>query len=62
MESFEEDIIVCECARISLSTLREVIRLNDLTQLTDNRLYKGRGILVNHGIRPGGHEAKDIIY
>ncbi len=38
MESFEEDIIVCECARVSLSTLREVIRLNDLTtveQITD---------------------------
>jgi len=38
IESFEHDIIVCECARVSLSTLREVIRLNDLTsieQITD---------------------------
>lgn len=38
MASFETEIIVCECARVSLSTLREVIRLNDLTtveQITD---------------------------
>lgn len=29
-ESFEEEIIVCECARVSLGTLQEVIKLNDL--------------------------------
>ena len=37
-DSFEEEIIVCECARVSLTTLQEVIRLNDLTtieQITD---------------------------
>ncbi|MEA1918196.1 MAG: iron-sulfur cluster assembly scaffold protein, partial [Campylobacterota bacterium] len=37
-DSFENELIVCECARVSLSTLKEVIRLNDLTtveQITD---------------------------
>jgi NifU-like protein len=30
MESFEQETIVCECARVSLATIKEVIKLNNL--------------------------------
>jgi len=60
MESFEDDIIVCECARVSLSTLREVIRLNDLTTVEQITDYTKAGAFCKSCIRPGGHEAKDI--
>jgi len=60
MESFEEDVIVCECARVSLSTLREVIRLNDLTTVEQITDYTKAGAFCKSCIRPGGHEAKDI--
>ena len=60
MESFEEEIIVCECARVSLSTLREVIRLNDLTTVEQIADYTKAGAFCKSCIRPGGHEAKDI--
>ena len=60
MESFEEEVIVCECARVSLSTLREVIRLNDLTTIEQITDYTKAGAFCKSCIRPGGHEAKDI--
>ncbi|MBD3839711.1 MAG: iron-sulfur cluster assembly scaffold protein [Epsilonproteobacteria bacterium] len=60
MESFESEIIVCECARISLSTLREVIRLNNLTTVEQITDYTKAGAFCKSCIRPGGHEAKDI--
>jgi NifU-like protein len=60
MESFESEIIVCECARISLSTLREVIRLNNLTTVEQIADYTKAGAFCKSCIRPGGHEAKDI--
>ncbi|CUV65139.1 Fe-S cluster assembly protein NifU [Sulfurovum sp. enrichment culture clone C5] len=60
MASFETEIIVCECARVSLSTLREVIRLNDLTTIEQITDYTKAGAFCKSCIRPGGHEAKDI--
>jgi len=60
MESFEEEIIVCECARVTLSTLREVIRLNDLTTIEEITDYTKAGAFCKSCIRPGGHEEKDI--
>jgi NifU-like protein len=60
MESFEDEVIVCECARVSLSTLREVIRLNDLTTVEQITDYTKAGAFCKSCIRPGGHEAKDI--
>jgi len=58
-ESFESEIIVCECARVSLGTLKEVIRLNDLhtvEQITD---YTKAGGFCKSCIKPGGHEARE---
>ena len=60
MESFEEEVIVCECARVTLSTLQEVIRLNDLTTVEQITDYTKAGAFCKSCIRPGGHEAKDI--
>ena len=60
MESFEEEVIVCECARVSLSTLKEVIRLNDLTTVEQITDYTKAGAFCKSCIRPGGHEEKDI--
>jgi len=60
MESFEEEFIVCECARVSLSTLKEIIRLNDLTTVEQITDYTKAGAFCKSCIKPGGHEAKDI--
>jgi NifU-like protein len=58
-ESFEEEIIVCECARVSLTTLQEVIRLNDLTTIEQITDYTKAGGFCKSCIRPGGHEARE---
>ena len=60
MESFEEEIIVCECARVTLDTLKEVIRLNDLTTIEQIADYTKAGAFCKSCIKPGGHEEKDI--
>jgi len=59
MESFEEEIIVCECARVSLSTLKEVIKLNDLKSVEQVTDYTKAGGFCKSCIKPGGHEARE---
>ena len=54
-EDFEDEIIVCECARVSLSTIREVIRLNDLKSVEEITQYTKAGAFCKSCIRPGGH-------
>ena len=46
MESFEEEFIICECARVSLSTLQEVIKLNDLKTVEEITDYTKRNNFV----------------
>jgi NifU-like protein len=58
-ESFETEIIVCECARVSLGTLREVIRLNDLKTIEQITDYTKAGGFCKSCIKPGGHEARE---
>jgi len=58
-ESFEEEIIVCECARVSLTTLQEVIKLNDLTTVEQVTDYTKAGGFCKSCIKPGGHEARE---
>lgn len=58
-ESFEEEIIVCECARVSLGTLKEVIRLNDLKTIEQVTDYTKAGGFCKSCIKPGGHEARE---
>ena len=58
-ESFEEEIIVCECARVSLATIQEVIRLNDLTTVEQITDYTKAGGFCKSCIKPGGHEDRE---
>ncbi|MBE0513903.1 iron-sulfur cluster assembly scaffold protein [Sulfurimonas sp.] len=58
-ETFEEEIIVCECARVSLRTLQEVIRLNDLTTIEQITDYTKAGGFCKSCIKPGGHEKRE---
>lgn len=59
MASFEDEIIVCECARVSLSTLREVIKLNKLTTLEQVTDYTKAGAFCKSCVKPGGHEERE---
>ncbi len=56
---FEDEIIVCECARVSLATIREVIRLNDLKTAEEITQYTKAGAFCKSCIKPGGHEKRD---
>ena len=58
-DSFEDEIIVCECARVSLGTIKEVIRLNDLKSVEDITNYTKAGAFCKSCIKPGGHEARE---
>ncbi|PAF48663.1 iron-sulfur cluster assembly scaffold protein NifU [Helicobacter sp. 12S02232-10] len=57
-EDFENEIIVCECARVSLSTIREVIKLNDLKTVEEITNYTKAGAFCKSCIKPGGHEER----
>ncbi len=58
-DSFEEEIIVCECARVSLATLKEVIKLNDLKTIEEITDYTKAGGFCKSCIKPGGHEERE---
>jgi NifU-like protein len=58
-ESFEQEIVVCECARVSLATLREVIKLNDLKTVEQVTDYTKAGGFCKSCIKPGGHEERE---
>jgi len=59
MESFETEIIVCECARVSLGTLQEVIKINDLKTVEEITDYTKAGAFCKSCVKPGGHEEMD---
>ena len=58
-EHFEDEIIVCECARVSLGTIKEVIKLNDLTTVEEITQYTKAGAFCKSCIKPGGHEKRE---
>lgn len=58
-EDFEDEIIVCECARVSLGTIKEVIRLNDLKSVEEITNYTKAGAFCKSCIKPGGHEERE---
>ncbi len=60
MESFEDEFILCECARVTQDTVQEVIRLNKLKSIEDITDYTKAGAFCKSCIKPGGHEAKDV--
>ncbi len=58
MTSFEDEIIVCECARVSLGTIKDVIRINNLKSVEEITSYTKAGAFCKSCIRPGGHEER----
>lgn len=60
MDSFEEEFILCECARVTQETVQEIIRLNKLTTLEEITDYTKAGAFCKSCVKPGGHEAKDV--
>lgn len=60
MESFETEFIICECARITQDTIKEVIKLNGLTTVEEITDYTKAGGFCKSCIKPGGHEKKDV--
>lgn len=58
-EDFEDEVIVCECARVSLSTIKEVIKLNDLKSVEEITQYTKAGAFCKSCIKPGGHEKRE---
>jgi NifU-like protein len=58
MESLDEEEIVCQCARVSLRTIKEVIRINDLKTVEEIAQFTKAGAFCKSCIRPGGHEAR----
>jgi len=59
MDSFEDEIIVCECARVSLGTIKDVIRINNLTTVEQITDYTKAGAFCKSCIKPGGHEQRE---
>jgi len=60
MDSYETETIVCECARVSLETIKDVIRINDLTTVQQITDYTKAGAFCKSCVKPGGHEKKDL--
>jgi NifU-like protein len=58
MDSLEEEEIVCQCARVSLRTVKEVIRINDLKTVEEITHYTKAGGFCKSCVRPGGHESR----
>ncbi|OCX43698.1 iron-sulfur cluster assembly scaffold protein NifU [Campylobacter ornithocola] len=58
-EDFEDQIIVCECARVSLGTIKEVIKLNNLHTVEEITQFTKAGAFCKSCVKPGGHEKKD---
>jgi len=54
----DDDEMVCECARVTLKTIQEVIRINNLTTVEEITAYTKAGAFCKSCIRPGGHEKK----
>ena len=57
--SFEDEIIVCECARVSLGTIKEVIKINNLTTVEEITNYTKAGAFCKSCVKPGGHEDRE---
>ena len=58
VKTLEESEMVCECARVTLSTIKEVIRLNDLKTVEEITEYTKAGAFCKSCLHPGGHEKR----
>ena len=58
ISTLEEKDIVCECARVTLQTVEDAIRINDLTTVEEITDYTKAGAFCKSCIEPGGHEKR----
>ncbi|MBI9103007.1 MAG: iron-sulfur cluster assembly scaffold protein [Spirochaetales bacterium] len=58
MSIYEDADMVCECARVTLKTIKDVIRINDLTTVEEITNYTKAGAFCKSCIKPGGHEER----
>ena len=58
LASLAEEDIVCECARVGLRTIKEVIRINNLKTVEEITQYTKAGAFCKSCLRPGGHEQR----
>ena len=54
----EDAEMVCECARVTLSTIKDVIRVNDLKTVEEITDYTKAGAYCKSCVHPGGHEKR----
>lgn len=57
-EALDDQEMVCECAQVTLSTIKEVIRINNLKTVEEITEYTKAGAFCKSCIKPGGHEEK----
>lgn len=57
-ESLEDQDMVCECAQVTLSTIKDVIKINNLTTVEEITEYTKAGAFCKSCVKPGGHEEK----
>ena len=58
VSTLDDAEIVCECARVTLSTIKDVMRINDLKTVQDITDYTKAGAFCKSCVRPGGHESR----
>ncbi|MFC1585704.1 iron-sulfur cluster assembly scaffold protein [Fibrobacterota bacterium] len=58
MAELEEQDMVCECGRVTLNTIKEVIKINDLKSVEEITQFTKAGAFCKSCIQPGGHEER----
>jgi NifU-like protein len=58
MSQLEDEDIVCECARVSLRTIKDVIRINNLKTVEEITQFTKAGAFCKSCVKPGGHEER----
>ena len=58
ISDLEEKEIVCECAQVSLDTIVDVIKVNNLKTIEEITQFTKAGAFCKSCIRPGGHEKR----
>ena len=59
LSDFEDEMIVCHCAGVSLSTIQEVIKLNDLKTVEQITQYTKAGAFCGSCKEEGGEEKRE---
>lgn len=58
-ETLEDKEVVCECARVTMGTIKNAIRINNLKTVEEITNYTKAGAYCKSCVKPGGHEKKE---